>query len=143
MVHVLGFLSSNSGLFQESTEVVVLNHLPLSPLLKRIRYFHSFPEEVMLIPRLRIVSGTIAGATYGVAKSTSLVAVKVLDGDGAGTTSGVVNRLAVSLLWEDRERKSRKDVKPKAENRRCCILVSMLLYRKRSLCVGCASNRRD
>ena len=36
------------------------------------------------------VSGTIAGATYGVAKSASLVAVKVLDGDGAGTTSGVI-----------------------------------------------------
>jgi subtilisin family serine protease len=36
------------------------------------------------------VSGTIAGATYGIAKSASLVAVKVLDGDGAGTTSGVI-----------------------------------------------------
>lgn len=36
------------------------------------------------------VSGTIAGATYGVAKSASLVAVKVLDRNGAGATSGVI-----------------------------------------------------
>ena len=36
------------------------------------------------------VSGTVGGATYGVAKSVSLVAVRVLDCSGSGTTSGVV-----------------------------------------------------
>ena len=46
-----------------------------------------------------------------------------------------VNRLAVSLLWEERERKSRKDVKPKAENRRCCcILLYATVQEKKSLC---------
>ena len=36
------------------------------------------------------VSGTVGGATYGVAKNVSLVAVRVLDCNGSGTTSGVV-----------------------------------------------------
>jgi subtilisin family serine protease len=36
------------------------------------------------------VSGTIGGTTYGVAKNVSLVAVKVLDSSGSGTTSGVI-----------------------------------------------------
>ena len=36
------------------------------------------------------VSGTVGGTTYGVAKSVSLVAVRVLDCNGSGTTSGVV-----------------------------------------------------
>jgi subtilisin family serine protease len=36
------------------------------------------------------VAGTTGGATYGVAKSVSLVAVRVLDCSGSGTTSGVV-----------------------------------------------------
>jgi aqualysin 1 len=36
------------------------------------------------------VSGTIGGSTYGVAKSVSLHAVRVLDCSGSGTTSGVV-----------------------------------------------------
>ncbi|MDQ6887995.1 MAG: S8 family serine peptidase [Gemmatimonadota bacterium] len=35
------------------------------------------------------VSGTVGGATYGVAKGVSLVAVRVLDCGGSGTTSGV------------------------------------------------------
>lgn len=39
------------------------------------------------------VSGTIGGTTYGVAKSVSLVAVKVLDADGTGTNSGVISGL--------------------------------------------------
>ncbi|KUJ13099.1 putative subtilisin-like protease [Mollisia scopiformis] len=39
------------------------------------------------------VSGTIGGTTYGVAKAVSLVAVKVLDADGAGTNSGVIQGL--------------------------------------------------
>src|SRR5256714_4050347 len=36
------------------------------------------------------VSGTVGGATYGVAKDVSLVAVRVLDCSGSGSTSGVV-----------------------------------------------------
>ncbi|RDW60288.1 hypothetical protein BP5796_11894 [Coleophoma crateriformis] len=36
------------------------------------------------------VAGTIGGATFGVAKSVKLVAVKVLDAAGAGTNSGVI-----------------------------------------------------
>ena len=36
------------------------------------------------------VSGTVGGTTYGVAKSVRLVAVRVLDCSGSGTTSGVI-----------------------------------------------------
>ncbi len=36
------------------------------------------------------VSGTVGGATYGVAKGVTLVAVRVLDCNGSGSTSGVV-----------------------------------------------------
>ncbi len=36
------------------------------------------------------VSGTIGGSTYGVAKSVSLHAVRVLDCNGSGSTSGVI-----------------------------------------------------
>jgi subtilisin family serine protease len=36
------------------------------------------------------VAGTVGGATYGVAKSASLVAVRVLDCNGSGATSGVI-----------------------------------------------------
>jgi subtilisin family serine protease len=36
------------------------------------------------------VAGTTGGATWGVAKSVSLVAVRVLDCNGSGTTSGVI-----------------------------------------------------
>lgn len=36
------------------------------------------------------VAGTIGGATYGVAKAVSLVAVRVLDCTGSGTVSGVI-----------------------------------------------------
>lgn len=36
------------------------------------------------------VSGTVGGATYGVAKSVQLVAVRVLNCSGSGTTSGVI-----------------------------------------------------
>src|SRR4029453_3822267 len=34
------------------------------------------------------VSGTVGGSTYGVAKNVTLVAVRVLDCNGSGTTSG-------------------------------------------------------
>jgi len=36
------------------------------------------------------VSGTVGGATYGVAKGVTLVGVRVLDCAGSGTTSGVI-----------------------------------------------------
>ncbi|MPY63096.1 S8 family peptidase [Streptomyces spongiae] len=36
------------------------------------------------------VAGTVASATYGVAKASDIVAVRVLDDDGSGTTDGVV-----------------------------------------------------
>jgi subtilisin family serine protease len=36
------------------------------------------------------VAGTVGGATYGVAKGVSLVAVRVLNCSGSGTTSGVI-----------------------------------------------------
>jgi subtilisin family serine protease len=36
------------------------------------------------------VATTIAGSTYGVAKSAKIVAVRVLDNSGSGTTSGVI-----------------------------------------------------
>jgi subtilisin family serine protease len=36
------------------------------------------------------VSGTVGGATYGVAKNVKLVAVRVLDCNGSGSTAGVV-----------------------------------------------------
>ena len=36
------------------------------------------------------VAGTVGGATYGVAKGVDLVAVRVLDCGGSGTTSGVI-----------------------------------------------------
>ncbi|RDW76078.1 subtilisin-like serine protease PR1A-like protein [Coleophoma crateriformis] len=36
-------------------------------------------------------SGTIAGSTYGVAKSAKIVGVKVLDASGSGTNSGVIS----------------------------------------------------
>jgi subtilisin family serine protease len=36
------------------------------------------------------VAGTIGGATYGVAKGVTLVAVRVLDCSGSGSTSGVI-----------------------------------------------------
>ncbi|KAI0170681.1 peptidase S8/S53 domain-containing protein [Pestalotiopsis sp. NC0098] len=39
------------------------------------------------------VAGTIGGATFGVAKNVSLIGVKVLDADGSGTNSGVIDGL--------------------------------------------------
>ena len=36
------------------------------------------------------VAGTVGGSTYGVAKAVSLVAVRVLDCNGSGSTSGVI-----------------------------------------------------
>ena len=43
------------------------------------------------------VSGTIAGKTYGVAKEADLIAVKVLNGTGAGTNSDIISGLDYAL----------------------------------------------
>lgn len=37
------------------------------------------------------VAGTVGGATYGVAKNVHLIAVRVLDAAGSGTTAGVIS----------------------------------------------------
>lgn len=49
------------------------------------------------------VSGTIAGKTFGVAKSATVVAVKVLDKTGSGTMSGII----LGLNWVVNDAKSR------------------------------------
>lgn len=43
------------------------------------------------------VSGTCAGHTYGVAKAASIIAVQVLDGDGSGTTGGVLKGIQYAI----------------------------------------------
>ncbi len=48
------------------------------------------------------VSGTVGGATYGVAKAVSLVAVRVLNCSGSGTTSGVI----AGINWVTSHRKT-------------------------------------
>lgn len=45
------------------------------------------------------VAGTVGGTKYGLAKSVSLVAVKVLDCDGSGSNSGVIR----GMEWAMRE----------------------------------------
>jgi subtilisin family serine protease len=47
------------------------------------------------------VSGTVGGATYGVAKQVTLVAVRVLDCGGSGATSGVI--AGVDWVTADRQ----------------------------------------
>jgi len=49
------------------------------------------------------VAGTIGGKTYGVAKKVTLVAVKVLDCGGSGTTAGVV----AGVVWAAADRQAR------------------------------------
>ncbi|KAK4450230.1 peptidase S8/S53 domain-containing protein [Podospora aff. communis PSN243] len=50
------------------------------------------------------VAGTIGGNTYGVAKKTKLFAVKVLDANGSGSTSGVV--AGINFVAEDAKTRS-------------------------------------
>ncbi|KAG0023288.1 subtilisin-like serine protease [Entomortierella chlamydospora] len=52
------------------------------------------------------VSGTIGGATYGVAKKVKLVGVKVLNAQGSGSTSGI----AAALDWIVSVNKGKKAV---------------------------------
>ena len=35
-------------------------------------------------------AGTVAGSTFGVAKGANLVAVRVLNNEGSGSTSGII-----------------------------------------------------
>ncbi|KAH7174953.1 peptidase S8/S53 domain-containing protein [Fusarium flagelliforme] len=49
------------------------------------------------------VAGTIGGKTYGVAKGCTMIAVKVLDKDGLGTMSGIIQ----GLQWAVNDAKSR------------------------------------
>lgn len=50
------------------------------------------------------VAGTIGSKTYGVAKNTSLVSVKVLDCSGSGSTSNILK----ALQWVARQDKKKK-----------------------------------
>jgi len=50
------------------------------------------------------VAGTIGGKTFGIAKNTSLVSVKVLDCSGSGSTSGIVKALG----WVASQNKKKK-----------------------------------
>jgi subtilisin family serine protease len=49
------------------------------------------------------VAGTIGGATFGVAKSVDLVAVKVLGSDGSGSNSGVIR--GMQFVVEDAQQR--------------------------------------
>jgi len=51
------------------------------------------------------VAGTIGGSTYGLAKNVNLVAVKVLSGQGSGTTDGVI--AGVQWVTNDQVRRGR------------------------------------
>ncbi|TDZ13392.1 Alkaline protease 1 [Colletotrichum spinosum] len=50
------------------------------------------------------VAGTIGGRTFGVSKSVNLVGVKVLDGDGAGSNSGVLE--GMQFIIDDVQKKN-------------------------------------
>jgi subtilisin family serine protease len=58
------------------------------------------------------VAGTIGSKTYGVAKNVSLIAVKVLDNQGSGTTSNVI--AGIEWAAKDAAAKSGKNGKRKA-----------------------------
>lgn len=51
------------------------------------------PEDGCMNPHGTHVAGTIGSKTYGVAKNTSLVSVKVLDCSGKGSTSNILRAL--------------------------------------------------
>lgn len=52
------------------------------------------------------VAGTIGSLTYGVAKNVSLIAVKVLDAQGSGTTSGVL----AGVEWAAKQVAAKKNI---------------------------------
>jgi subtilisin family serine protease len=53
------------------------------------------------------VAGTIGGSTFGVAKRVSLIAVKVLNSQGSGSTSGVI----AGINWAVNRMKSKRSSK--------------------------------
>ena len=57
------------------------------------------------------VSGTVGGTTYGVAKNVKLVAVRVLDCSGSGSTAGVI----AGIDWVTAQKNANKSV-PSAAN---------------------------
>ena len=52
------------------------------------------------------VAGTVGGSTYGVAKGVSLIAVRVLDCSGSGTTSGVI----AGINWVTGQRQANPNI---------------------------------
>lgn len=61
------------------------------------------------------VAGTVGGSTYGVAKNVSLVAVKVLGGDGSGTNTGVMKGIEWAVA----------DAKSKGKSSKCVANMSL------------------
>lgn len=51
------------------------------------------------------VAGTVGGTSFGVAKKTTLIAVKVLDCDGSGTNTGVIS----GIQWVANQHKTKND----------------------------------
>jgi cerevisin len=56
------------------------------------------------------VAGTIGSKTYGVAKNVNIIAVKVLDSQGSGTTSGVI----AGIEWAAKQVAAKKNKKRKS-----------------------------
>jgi len=56
------------------------------------------------------VSGTIAGSTFGIAKSANLIAVKVLDASGSGSISGVMSGIQWAANDASSKNRSTKSV---------------------------------
>lgn len=54
------------------------------------------------------MAGTIGSKTYGVAKNVTLIAVKVLDAQGSGSTSGVI--AGIDYVARESKRKGKKSV---------------------------------
>ncbi|KAH8591063.1 subtilase, partial [Bisporella sp. PMI_857] len=52
------------------------------------------------------IAGTIGSATYGVAKKTNIIAVKVLDSSGSGTSTGVIS----GIQWAVNDAKAKKRI---------------------------------
>ncbi len=64
----------------------------------------SEPPEGCIHPHGTHVAGTIGSKTYGVAKNTSLVSVKVLSCSGSGSVSGIIK----ALDWVAKQDKKKK-----------------------------------
>lgn len=62
------------------------------------------PQEGCMNPHGTHVAGTIGSKTYGVAKNTSLVSVKVLDCSGRGTISGIIKALGWVVKQDNKKK---------------------------------------